>query len=152
MRGKRGVRKSGPRGKRGGAEGSEQSEHSTTLQKGRLTREGPHRGGIIYRMEVRRTRATAGTQTQQWEGRRLGGGHPLLTTEDERSNSSDFSMESEKSARTTTRGASYCNKKDRSTKRIRESALLVEITSAKLTLFLRGESQETSKTTRGSCA
>ena len=61
-------------------------------------------------------------------------------------------MESEKIARTTIRGAFYYNKTDRGTERVRESALLVEITSAKLTLFLRGKSQETIKTTRGCCA
>ena len=103
-------------------------------------------------MEVGRTRATAGTQTQQWEGRRLGGGRPLLTTETERSKSDCFSMESEKIARRTTREATYRDMIDRGTERVRESALSTEITSPKLSLFLRGKSQETIKTTRGVCA
>ena len=103
-------------------------------------------------MEATRTRVPAGTQTQQWEGRRLGGGRPLLTTENERSKSGCFSMESEKIARTTTREASYRDMIDRGTERVRESALLVEITSPKLTLFFRGKAQETIKTTRRGCA
>ena len=103
-------------------------------------------------MEAARTRATAATQTQQWEGRRLGGGRPLLTTENDRSKSGCFSMESEKIARTTTREASYCDMLDRGIKRTRESALLVEITPPKLSLFFRGKSQETIKTKRGDCA
>ena len=103
-------------------------------------------------MEAARTRTTAGSQTQQWEGRRLGGGRPLLTTENERSKSGCFSMESEKIARTTTRSASYRDMIDRDTERIRESALSIEITSPKLSLFLWGKSQETIKTTRRVCA
>ena len=90
-------------------------------------------------MEAGRTRETAGTQTQQWEGRQLGGGRPLLTTENDRSKSDCFSMELEKCARTTTLQASYCDMIDRGIMRVRESALLIEIHSPKLSLFFLEE-------------
>ena len=90
-------------------------------------------------MTAGRTRATAGTQTRQWEGHTLGGGRPLLTKENDRSKSDCCSMESEKIARTTTREASYHDMIDRGTESVRASALLIEITSPKLTLFWEGD-------------